>query len=79
MLTRMRDLKVSSKLFAGFGVVCVLLVTLIVLGSTRLAAAQANLDDLYSSSMASVSAVDDVKVNFLQMWSVPALMDTGSS
>ncbi len=53
--------------------------TLIVLGSTRLAAAQANLDDLYSSSMASVSAVDDVKVNFLQMWSVPALMDTGSS
>ncbi len=24
VLTRMRDLKVSSKLFAGFGVVCVL-------------------------------------------------------
>ncbi|MEW1960746.1 MCP four helix bundle domain-containing protein, partial [Kineococcus sp. NPDC059986] len=67
MLTRLRDLRVATKLTAGFGVVCVLLVVLIVVAATRLANAQSNLDDLYSSSMASVSAVDDVKANFLQM------------
>ncbi|WP_380159597.1 methyl-accepting chemotaxis protein [Kineococcus sp. R86509] len=67
MIRTLRNLKVAAKLFAGFGVVCVLLVVLIVVGTTRLATAQGHLSDLYSSSMASVSAVDDVKASFLQM------------
>ena len=66
MSQSLRNLRVATKLSAGFGVVCILLVVVIGAATARLAAAQASLADLYSGNMAAVGAADDVKSNFLQ-------------
>ncbi|WP_337062635.1 methyl-accepting chemotaxis protein [Kineococcus sp. G2] len=66
MLTRLRDLKVASKLFAGFGVVCLLLAVVVGVGITRLQSSQANLEKLSSLGVASVESVGKVRALFLQ-------------
>ncbi|NAZ77278.1 HAMP domain-containing protein, partial [Kineococcus sp. T13] len=66
-MTTLRDLKVASKLFAGFGVVCLLLAVVVAVGISRLGSSQANLHGLSTSGVASVQYVGDVRASFLQM------------
>jgi methyl-accepting chemotaxis protein len=67
MPARVRDLKVSAKLFAGFGLVTVLLVVIAVLGIVRLGQAQEKMDYLSSSGVASVDGIDKVQTAYLQV------------
>ncbi|WP_432545652.1 methyl-accepting chemotaxis protein [Kineococcus sp. SYSU DK004] len=67
MLNRLRDLRVSTKLFAGFGVVCLLLAVVVGTGIARLQSSQANLESLSTDGVASVEAVGEVKAAFLQV------------
>ena len=64
MVSRLRDLHVSTKLFAGFGVVCLLLVVITGFASLRLKAAQDNLAELSASGVASVKATGDLQTKF---------------
>ena len=66
-MTSLRDLKVASKLFAGFGVVCLLLAVVVAVGISRLQDAQANLDVMSRSGIASVDTVGDVRSAYLQV------------
>ncbi|WP_344478547.1 methyl-accepting chemotaxis protein, partial [Kineococcus aurantiacus] len=63
-MNRLRDLNVASKLFAGFGVVCVLLAAVVALGINRLGASQANLSLMSTSGIASVQTISAVKFGF---------------
>ncbi|PWJ54452.1 HAMP domain-containing protein [Quadrisphaera granulorum] len=67
MLARLRDLRVATKLFATFGVVCVLLLTVLGIGVQRLAQAQAQLDDMYSGNLASLEALDATRLDIQLM------------
>ncbi|WP_432544010.1 methyl-accepting chemotaxis protein [Kineococcus sp. SYSU DK002] len=67
VLTHLRDLRVASKLFAGFGVVCVLLAAIVGLGINRLGSSQANLSLMSTSGIASVQTIGAVKVAFLNL------------
>ncbi|WP_432519859.1 methyl-accepting chemotaxis protein [Kineococcus sp. SYSU DK006] len=67
MLTRLRDLKVATKLFAGFGVVCLLLAVVVAVGIQRLQFSQANLETLTGNGMRSMQAVGDVRTAYLQL------------
>ncbi|WP_432484973.1 MCP four helix bundle domain-containing protein, partial [Kineococcus esterisolvens] len=67
MLTRLRDLKIASKLFAGFGVVCLLLAVVVGVGISRLENSQANLKALSTNGVASVQAIGQAKAAFLQL------------
>ncbi|WP_328291862.1 methyl-accepting chemotaxis protein [Kineococcus sp. NBC_00420] len=67
MFSWVRDLRVSSKLFAGFGVVCLLLLVVTGLGIARLGQAQTNLDNLSTSGVASVDTIDKVQTAYLQV------------
>uniref|UniRef100_UPI003D7DC57A MCP four helix bundle domain-containing protein n=1 Tax=Kineococcus sp. SYSU DK006 TaxID=3383127 RepID=UPI003D7DC57A len=67
MLTRLRDVKVASKLFAGFGVVCLLLAVVVAVGINRLQTAQANLHVVSTSGVASVDTIGDVRSAYLQV------------
>ncbi|WP_041291836.1 methyl-accepting chemotaxis protein [Kineococcus radiotolerans] len=67
MLTRLRNLNVATKLFAGFGIVCLLLAAIVAIGINRLGASQANLDLMSKSGVASVEAVGDVRAAYLQV------------
>ncbi|NAZ86476.1 methyl-accepting chemotaxis protein [Kineococcus indalonis] len=66
MLSRLRDVKVAPKLFAGFGVVCLLLAVVVGVGISRLQSSQANLDKLSTLGVASVEGVGEVRALFLQ-------------
>ncbi|WP_432505013.1 methyl-accepting chemotaxis protein [Kineococcus arenarius] len=57
----------ASKLFAGFGVVCLLLAVVVGVGISRLQSSQANLQRLSSTGMASVQSIGEVKASFLQL------------
>ncbi len=63
---RVRDLRVSTKLFAGFGVVTALLVIISVLAVLRLSEAQTRWT-LSSSGIASVDGIDKVQTAYLQV------------
>jgi methyl-accepting chemotaxis protein len=65
-MSRLRDLRVASKLFAGFTVVVVLLVTVGVVGFVGLRAAQHRLEDMYGNSVVSVSSLQRVQTDFVQ-------------
>ncbi|MFD0482282.1 methyl-accepting chemotaxis protein [Kineococcus sp. GCM10028916] len=65
-MTRLRDLNVASKLFAGFGVVCLLLATVVGVGWAKLSTSQGNLTTMSSSGLASVRTILTVQVDFLQ-------------
>ncbi|WP_328294624.1 methyl-accepting chemotaxis protein [Kineococcus sp. NBC_00420] len=60
----LRDLKVASKLFAAFGIVCLLLAAVVALGISRLGSSQANLDTVSTSAMASVRTIGATKNDF---------------
>src|SRR3954471_23190999 len=61
MLNRLRDLKVATKLAAGFGALCLLLAIVVGMGVTRLAGSQNVLRTMSSSGVASVQAVGDAR------------------
>ncbi|NAZ88504.1 MCP four helix bundle domain-containing protein, partial [Kineococcus indalonis] len=67
MLSRLRDVKVAPKLFAGFGVVCLLLAVVVGVGISRLLNSQADLTTLSTSGVASVDTIGDVRSAFLQV------------
>ncbi|MFD0485175.1 methyl-accepting chemotaxis protein [Kineococcus sp. GCM10028916] len=64
VLTHLRDLRVAPKLFAGFGVVCLLLAAVVALGISRLGTSQANLATMSSSGIASVDTIATVKFSY---------------
>ncbi|ABS02490.1 methyl-accepting chemotaxis protein [Kineococcus radiotolerans] len=66
-MSKLRDLKVASKLFAGFGVVCLLLAVIVAIGISRLGSSQANLSLMSTSGIASVQTVGAAKVAFLNL------------
>ncbi|NAZ75733.1 HAMP domain-containing protein, partial [Kineococcus sp. T13] len=63
-MNRLRDLNVASKLFAGFGVVCLLLALVVAVGIDRLGGSQANLDSVSTDGVASVQTIAEVKEDF---------------
>jgi len=63
----MRDLKVATKLIVGFGVLTVLMVAIIAISVVRLGTARDNLTDLSTSGLASVTTIDEVKADLLQV------------
>nr|WP_218886229.1 methyl-accepting chemotaxis protein [Kineococcus aurantiacus] len=63
----MRDLNVASKLFAGFGLVCLLLAVVVGLGSNRLLGSQASLREVAGTGLASVQDIGQVRAAFLQI------------
>jgi methyl-accepting chemotaxis protein len=65
-VTRLRDLNVASKLFAGFGVVCLLLAVVVGIGWAKLNSSQANLRTMSASGLASVQTILTVQSGFLQ-------------
>ncbi|WP_432575006.1 MCP four helix bundle domain-containing protein, partial [Kineococcus sp. SYSU DK005] len=64
MLTRLRDLNVAAKLFAGFGVVCLMLAAVVGLGINRLGFSQASLETVSNEGVASVQTIGSVKEIF---------------
>ncbi|MFD0485240.1 Tar ligand binding domain-containing protein, partial [Kineococcus sp. GCM10028916] len=63
----LRDLNVAPKLFAGFGVVCLLLAAVVALGISRLGSSQANLENVSTSGVASVQTLGEVRTSFLTL------------
>ena len=61
----LRDLNVAPKLFAGFGIVCLLLAAVVALGISRLGSSQANLKYISTSGIASVQSIAEVKTDLL--------------
>ena len=66
-MSTLRDLKVASKLFAGFGIVCLLLAAVVALGISRLGDSQANLTTVSTSGISSVQSIGIVKNDFSAM------------
>ncbi|WP_432563400.1 methyl-accepting chemotaxis protein [Kineococcus sp. SYSU DK003] len=64
-MQRLRDLNVASKLFAGFGVVVLLLVAVGAVGFVGLRSAQTRLADMYTNSVLSVHALDNVQTTYI--------------
>ncbi|MFD0481529.1 methyl-accepting chemotaxis protein [Kineococcus sp. GCM10028916] len=66
-MNTLRNLKVATKLFAGFGVVCLLLAAVVALGISRLSGSQANLDKVSTDGIASVQTISATKIAFLNL------------
>ncbi|MCI2238557.1 methyl-accepting chemotaxis protein, partial [Paenibacillus sp. TRM 82003] len=66
MFTRLRDLNVAAKLFAGFGAVCLLLAVVVAVGINRLQSSQGNLEMLSSVGIASVQNIGEVETVFVE-------------
>ena len=62
----LRDLKVASKLFVGFGVVCLLLAAVAALGISRLSSSQATVTSLSNVVVPGVQSIGTVKYAFAQ-------------
>src|SRR4051812_39505763 len=67
MLKRLGDLKVATKLGAGFGAMCLLLAVVVGMGVTRLNGSQNVLRTMSSSGVASVQAVGDARAAQFQI------------
>ncbi|MEH3076204.1 MAG: methyl-accepting chemotaxis protein [Quadrisphaera sp.] len=67
VLRTLADLKVSTKLFAGFGVVCVLLAVISGVSFTKLRAAQHDLTSVTTSAIPSVVASKDTALALMQV------------
>jgi len=63
-MNALRNLNVAPKLFAGFGVVCLLLAAVVALGISRLGAAQGDLTSMSSSGIKSVQSIGTAKNEF---------------
>ncbi|WP_432514973.1 methyl-accepting chemotaxis protein [Kineococcus sp. SYSU DK001] len=66
-MNRLRNLNVASKLFAGFGVVCLLMAVIAGLGINRLGSAQANLSLMSTAGVGSAQHLSDVRAAYLQV------------
>ncbi|WP_380170451.1 methyl-accepting chemotaxis protein [Kineococcus sp. DHX-1] len=66
-MTALRNLNVASKLFAGFGVVCLLLAVVVAVGISRLGTSQENLTTMSSSGITSVDTIAAVKFEYAAM------------
>jgi len=64
---RLADLRIAHKLYAGFGVIALLLLTVAGIGIARLGAAQENLDGLATSGLRSVDTADRTAIALLQV------------
>ena len=67
MMSRLRDLRVATKMAIAFATVCVLLLVVVVLALTRLSSSQSRLDAMYTKTQASVSAIGDVRLAAMQL------------
>ncbi|PRY15128.1 methyl-accepting chemotaxis protein [Kineococcus rhizosphaerae] len=67
MFAALRDLRVAAKLAVGFSLVGVLLVLVAGVGVQRLSAAQAKMDYLSTSGIASVDSIDTVQTAFVRL------------
>ena len=67
MLRRLADLRIAHKLYAGFGVVCLLLLGVVGISAYRLTAAQGQIDYLSTSGMASVDSAQRTAVALNQL------------
>ncbi|WP_369054510.1 methyl-accepting chemotaxis protein [Kineococcus terrestris] len=67
MLSRLRDLRVATKLFAGFGVVCLLMVAVVALGIAKLGTSQRTLETMATSGLVSVQSVELARADFVQL------------
>ena len=65
-MSRLRDLRVASKLFAGFTVVVLLIVAVGAVGFVSLRSAQHRLEAMYANSVVSVSTLQEVETDFVQ-------------
>ncbi|NIZ90610.1 methyl-accepting chemotaxis protein [Kineococcus rubinsiae] len=63
-MNALRNLNVAPKLFAGFGVVCLLLAAVVALGISRLGSAQDDLASMSSSGIAGVQSIGTAKTVF---------------
>ena len=59
-LSIVRDLSVRNKLFISFGLVCVLLLTVGLIGMSKLSGQQSELKSMYNHTLKRMEAVDDV-------------------
>ncbi|MEZ0491678.1 methyl-accepting chemotaxis protein [Kineococcus sp. TBRC 1896] len=66
MLNRLRDLKITTKLATGFGIVCLLLATVLGLGLVKLASSQATVTSLSQVVVPGVQSIGTVKYAFAQ-------------
>ncbi|WP_432546570.1 methyl-accepting chemotaxis protein [Kineococcus sp. SYSU DK004] len=66
MLSRLRDLRVATKLFAGFGVVCLLLTAVVALGIVKLGTSQRTLEAMAVNGLGSVQNVELVRADYVQ-------------
>ncbi|WP_432485618.1 MCP four helix bundle domain-containing protein, partial [Kineococcus esterisolvens] len=67
MTSRLRGLNVAPKLFAGFGVVCLLLAVVVGVGITRLQSSQADLDRISTQALRSVQTIGVVRASYLNL------------
>ncbi|WP_337060847.1 methyl-accepting chemotaxis protein [Kineococcus sp. G2] len=67
MISSLRDLRVATKLFAGFGVVCLLLAAIVGVGITKLGASQRTLASMADDGLASVKTIEQVQSAALQL------------
>ncbi|WP_432501409.1 methyl-accepting chemotaxis protein [Kineococcus arenarius] len=67
MISSLRDLRVATKLFAGFGVVCLLLAAIVGVGIVKLGASQCTLDTMANSGLTSVKTIEQVQGAALQL------------
>ena len=59
-LSMVRDLSVRNKLFVSFGLVCVLLMTVGLIGMSKLSGQQTELKNMYNQTLKQMEASDDV-------------------
>ena len=59
-LSMVRDLSVRNKLFVSFGLVCVLLMTVGLIGMSKLSGQQTELKNMYNQTLLRMEASDDV-------------------
>ncbi|MCI2236889.1 methyl-accepting chemotaxis protein, partial [Kineococcus sp. TRM81007] len=67
MLTRLGDMKVASKLFAGFGVVCLLLAAIVGVGISKLGSSQRTLATMADDGLTSVKTIEQVHGAMMQL------------
>jgi methyl-accepting chemotaxis protein len=67
VLTRLRDLNVASKLFAGFGVLVVLVVAMAGIAIVRQQSTQADLHDVSTSRIAAVQSIGEVRTAYSEL------------
>ena len=66
-MSRIRDLRVGTKLTAAFFGLCLLLIAVAAVASVSLSSAQSRFSDLYHAHLKSTAAIGDVATQFVQV------------